>query len=360
MKTIKKNPNPSSSRNPSSRNVLMKKSKKRVASMKKSSRKSVADEKQSLFSLLPVEIIWKILEYTGRDKFLAVTGDHVRSDTILLSQRQFKKYFDTRSSDYCSDRDYRLPRYFKQDYVVRLPLLADRLFQTYVKTRRVADDYVIAEDALLKTFLCNEDITNLPLLIDGKFCEYQKAMQAKEKNGTYDVTKDMLFLQYLGPGANADNIVECFNRLIDFDETLRAVNETDYTGWKLLIMRRLETLSLYKFFQQHQITIPECLMPISLAKVLITYTRMFEYSTGLCMTKVCSRCDEPSMSRESSQRMFESDCDWDDLYIALFCSKCANCLLKLFFELDDFVLDNSGSETESDDDNDNNDVPEHE
>jgi hypothetical protein len=279
--------------------------------------------RKSVLSLLPVEIIWKILEYTGHDKFLAVTGDRVRADTILLSQEQFKKYFDTRPFDYCPDRDYRLAKYGNQDYAIRLPLLADRLFQTYVKTQ--PHGYVVADDMLLKTFFGVEDTTNLALLIDGKFCEYEKAMQVK---GPYDVTKDMLLMRYLG--ASEDNIVECFDRLSDFDTFLRAVNHADHTTVKLLAMRRMRTGSFYRLMRLHKVTLPECLFPMNVAKVLTIYSQLFENSV-MFVSKNCAECREPSVSRQTGEKMLQTS-DWEYLYVILFCSKCANCLLKLPFE----------------------------
>ncbi|AXU41618.1 LEF-7 [Spodoptera eridania nucleopolyhedrovirus] len=303
------------------RSATMKRSISPNVSIKKS-RKSVA-KKQVL--LLPVEIIWKILEYTGHDTFFAVTGDRVRADTILLSQGQFKKYFDARSFDYCPDRDYRLAKYGNQDCAIRLPLLTDRLFQTYVKTQ--PHGYVVADDMLLKTFFGVEDTTNLALLIDGKFCEYEKAMQVK---GPYDVTKDILLMRYLG--ASEDNIVECFDRLFDFDRFLRAVNDADHTIVKLFAMRRMRTGSFYSFMQDHKITLPECLFPMNVAKVLTSYSQLFEDSV-MFVSKICSECREPSVSRQIGEKMLQTS-DWEYLYVILFCSKCANCLLKLPFQSD--------------------------
>ncbi|QEI03505.1 LEF-7 [Spodoptera cosmioides nucleopolyhedrovirus] len=294
----------------------------------KKSRKSVVAEKQLLLSLLPVEIIWKILEYTDYDTFLAVTGDHVRADTILLSQGQFKKYFETRPFDYCPNRDYRLAEYSKQqDCAIRLPLLADGLFQTYVKTQ--PDDYDIAKDTLLQSFLGVKDTTNLSLLIDGNFYEYQQVMQEKEK-GAYDVTKDTLLMRYLG--TNADNIVECFDYLTEFDWFFRGVETVNHTAAKLLAIRRMRTTCFYKFLKLKNVSVPECLLPMNVAKVLIKYSQLFE-TEALYLSKGCAQCFEPAIPRETGEKFLQTS-DWENLYVILFCCNCAYCLLKLPFESD--------------------------
>lgn len=284
---------------------------------------SVIENQLFLFGLLPMEMKLKILKYTGHDTYFAVTEDRVGADTILLTEKQFIKYFDTRRFNYCINVDYRLTEYFKRQDYVRLPLLVDGLFQTYVKTH--LNGYVMADDVLLKTFFGNKDITNLSLLIDGQFCKYQRAMHEKG-NGTYDPANDALLLQYLGSGANEDNIVECFDRLIDFDKMLRLVADVEYTIGKLFALRRIKTKSLYKFFSRHRITLPECLMPMNLAKVLITYTRCFE-SAYLMLSGECVNCQEPSIGEESILKLLDND--WEDLYVILFCSKCTYCLLNL-------------------------------
>lgn len=286
-----------------------------------------ANVSSDLANTLPLEIKLFILELAGNDVYGAVTGDSERVGTLLLRQRQYKQYFATRPFDYCPVRDNKLACHLKRTQsiaptdLIRLPLLADRLFETYLKTQ--SESYVMADDELLKSFLCNANTTHLPLLIYGNFDAYKKAMPSE-----YDETKDTLLLQYLG--TTADKVSECLKRLIDFDVSIKNVNESPYISCKIFSMRNISSVPFYAYLRQHDITVPECLLPKNVSKTLITYTRCFEYAS-LALAEECKRCYEPGVKRKVGEKFIQSS-DWNDLYIIIFCSNCAYCMLSLPFE----------------------------
>lgn len=270
---------------------------------------------------LPVELKLKIFEYLGGEVYASVTGDYDRADTLLLQERNFKKYFASRPFDYCVEKDTKLAHCIKNCsgvQLTRLPMLAERQFRTYFKSQ--PRDYVITDDLLLAAFFRDINITRLPMLVYGQFDDYKKSMPHD-----YDATSDSLLLAFLG--TIPEKVSQCLNHLIDLDRNIKRVRGVGLTGGKLFYLQTLNTPALYEYLRTQGITVPECFQPLYLRKTLSTYTALLE-SQSLEIHDVCDTCGEQSISTATGIPILNYG-SWEDLRVVVFCSKCAGCLLRI-------------------------------
>lgn len=276
---------------------------------------------QEITDKLPVELKLHIIEYLGSDVYYLVTGDEGRADTLLLQERNFKQYFDTRSADYCLEKDVKLARFFKNctaAQLTRLPMLADRQFLTYLMTQ--PKGYVINNDTLLKTYFNKIDISRLTMLAYGEFNFYKKS-QPEE----YDNSDDLLLMAFLG--TNADKATRGLEFLIDFDKQIERVHATNLTGGKLFFLNSLNTLTLNEKFFKLNVTVPECYQPLYLRKILANYTESID-GEHLEVQGECVNCGETSISASTAMPLVDFLC-WFNLRVIVFCSNCASCLLRI-------------------------------
>ncbi|AOW41461.1 lef-7 [Trichoplusia ni granulovirus LBIV-12] len=270
---------------------------------------------------LPVELKLQIIEFLGGDTYAEVTGDHNRADTLLLQKRDYKKYFDSRSLDYCILEDTKLARCIKNctgAQLTRLPMLAERQFLTYFNSQ--PEFYNVTEDPLLDTYFGNVDRSRLPMLVYGHFDDYKKSM-----TDDYDPSNDRLLMTFLG--ISAQNVVQCLNRLIKLDQTIKRVRAAHGAGSKLFLMQTMYTAALYKYFREQNITAPECFQPLNLRKILSACTELLE-SHSLEIKCVCDTCGEKAISAATGTPIMNYG-SWEDLRVIVFCSTCASCLLRI-------------------------------
>jgi hypothetical protein len=270
---------------------------------------------------LPMELKLQIIEYLGSDMYASVTGDHIRADTLMLQERNYKKYFESRPFDYCLEKDNKLAQCIKSctgAQLLRLPMLAECQFRTYFKSQ--PRDYVITEDSLLATFFKDINITRLPYLVYGQFVEYKKSL-----SDNYDATSDRLLLTFLG--TTAEKVSQCLEHLIDFDRNIRRIRAMNLTGGKLFYLHTLNALALYEYLRTQNITVPECFQPLYLRKTLSACTTLLEHQS-LEIQCVCDTCGEQSISAATGIPIMNYG-TWEDLRVIVFCSKCASCLLRI-------------------------------
>lgn len=273
---------------------------------------------------LPVELKLHIVEFLGCDTYAAVTGDHDRADTLLLQERNYKKYFDSRSFDYCILEDAKLARCVKNctdAQLTRLPMLAERQFLTYFECQLL--NYNATEDPLLNVYFGDINKSRLPMLVYGNFEDYKKSM-----TDDYEPTKDRLLMTFLG--TSAENVVQCLNVLIKFDKIIKCVRDASLSDGKLYFLRAINAHALCNYLNSMNVTVPECFHPLYLCKTLSNYTEDLEaeYLEYLELQNVCRQCGERSISEETGSILLETD-SWFNARVIIFCSKCAALLLCL-------------------------------
>ncbi|AUV65323.1 LEF-7 [Alphabaculovirus myunipunctae] len=272
---------------------------------------------------LPVELKLNIIELLGSNVYAAVTADYIRTATLLLKERNFEKYFDTRSADYCIHADAKLAHHIKncpKEQLTRLPLLAERLFITYFESQ--SKDYDIDKDGLLDFYFGGEiDKSRLLMLVHGQFEDYKNSMA-----DDYDASADRLLIKFLG--TDALRAKHCLERLIRIDNLIKRVRQMDRAMGKLLFLKFMNILRLYEYLDYRKITVPECYQPLRLRKTLADCTEMLE-NERLEVRCICWRCDEKSLSVDTGDGILQTANSWQDLRIIIFCSRCVNCLLHI-------------------------------
>jgi hypothetical protein len=271
------------------------------------------------FRHLPLELKLQIVSHLGSDVYASVTGDDDGAIILMLKEHKYKKYFESRPFDYCPDKDVKLARHCNTAQVSRLPMLALRQFQTYFESQ--ADDYIMADDPLLRMFFRGTaNIALLPLLVDGRFDDY-KQRQADD----YDAASDRLLLTYLD--TTPQKVSQCLERLVEFDKNLKRVGTAPGVGGKIIMMCVLGTIPLYEYLLSMDITVPDCIRPLNLIKTLSYLTQIMEFFT-LEIQRFCDMCGERSLAPETGMPILERG-SWEDMRVIVFCRRCAACLLRI-------------------------------
>jgi hypothetical protein len=267
---------------------------------------------------LPLEIKLQILELLGSDMYGKVTHDYCRTDTLMLKERRYKAYFNSRPFDYCVEKDTKLARYTKHrgaDELTRLPLLADRLFNTYLFTHD--DSYTMKDDVMLKHFFCDIDITHLPTLIDGEFDVYDDYMTDKHM-----FARDRLLQIYLDV---APVPAQCYKELCRVAYTIETIVNFQSAENKLKNLCMVNANDMYYVFKAQNVCVPECFQPLTLRKILALNTECIQ-NISYRISLYCYLCNRDNLNVDTA-RLIYNTYTWYYKRSVIFCHYCSSALI---------------------------------